>query len=242
MESIFLLEFCKKTNKNLIIFVDTIYDTIDRYKIGLKHLDKDVFEIPYKKISQKDFPVINSRYFSDIMDINKFPFMNLYYGANNYKFRNPSFQKFITPGDCNFYVQGGCCKLVPDSSKINKFSNKKISYGNYLENLNNSLCTILIYDERWKKQNLILPSWRFIESYSSNCICFIEDRVDENKTYINDDFFYVSNFTQLKEKIEVLATDFNFREKMLNKQLDVVNSFDKKSFTKNYYEYLNSLK
>jgi len=240
-ESISVIEYCHEHNKNLIIFVDTIYDMIYHYRKGLKLLGHDDFDMKFTKISQKEFPVVNSRYFANVLKPKEITFMNFYYGANNYKFRGPSFEKFIAPGGPEFFVTGGCCNLVPKDSHVTKLTDKKIPYSRYLNELNDSLSTILIYDERWKKKNLIIPSWRFIESWTSSCVCFIEDRVDPEHTYIKDDFFYVSSFEDLSEKIKLLEKDFSLRLEKLNEQIEVMNLFDKDKFREEYWQYLEKI-
>lgn len=231
-----------KLHKNLIIYNDTIYP-LKRWDIKnvATKLGQKIEKGSYGMMSQSEFSSVNSRMFQPIMKAKEFPFMHLLYACNNYKTREEELKKFIFAGENTFFVQGAVGKSVPKDSLINVITTKKITYPKFLQLLNDSYCTILIKDPRWTKIGCTLPSWRFVEAWTTNCICFITETMREFCPDMKDDFFYVKDYDELKTKVNLIVANKDLRFEKLNHQIKLLNEFDKMAYRNSYYNYLNNL-
>ena len=196
----------------------------------------------FKMMSQSEFSTVNSRMFQPVERMREVPFMHLLYSCNNYKTRQEELEKFIFSGDATFFVQGRVGKIVPKDSLVNIVTLNKISYKQFLNLLNDSYSTILIKDPRWTKIGCKLPSWRFIEAWTTNCVCFITESMKEFCPDMKDDFFYVNDKNDLHDKIDSLIKYPEIRKEKLNHQLELLNAFDKIAYREQYFDYLNNLK
>lgn len=242
IESYECLMLILRLKKNLIVYNDTIFKL---KKSDIKNISKKLNEHmetgTIKMMSQSEFSTVNSRMFQKVEKVKLIPFMNLLYSCNNYKTREEELKEFVFSGDASFFVQGRVGKIVPKDSLINIITTAKISYSEFLKLLNDSYSTILIKDPRWTKIGCKLPSWRFIEAWTTNCVCFITESMREFCPDMKDDFFYVADKFDLHDKIDSLIKYPEMRMEKLNHQLELLNAFDKAEYREKYFNYLNNL-
>lgn len=148
--------------------------------------------------------------------------------------RRSSFLKYFENNDF-LYTLGPVHKCLKNIHIINKHLVVAEEYSQYL---NNAYATLFITDNKFKGKWF---SWRLFEAYKANCICFIDEESDPNHILINDSYFYVNNQNDLNQKISQIMKDENLRKELLQKQRNILDSFDIEKFKKDLENHIANL-